>query len=181
MKNILIDFYGSLSDVENALQIFDSIGDTQKDIISINAMMKAYNNADMNAECMELFKSIHDVNNGSLECDAITFSTALKACADGTSSCDGQSIHETLKTKKYKNLLKETMIQTNLINMYGKNGNLPECEKIFADSNKTTEIGLWNAMINAYGRNGDIKNAQNLFSEMTRNVDITQMQRHIKY
>eukprot|EP01084_Bolivina_argentea_P118169 209721_1 len=42
--NTLIDFYGNTGDINNALNIFHNMPQNKKDIVSIGAMMNAYNN-----------------------------------------------------------------------------------------------------------------------------------------
>eukprot|EP01083_Nonionella_stella_P005605 16231_1 len=163
MKNVLIDLYGTCKEISTALDVFDCVPNARKDIITINAMMKAYCNVDMNTECLDLFSDLKRIND-TLECDAITFATALKACAQSTSYREGEDIHNLLKHDTNKHLLHDSMIQTHLIHMYGKSGMLDECSRIF-DQTKS-EISIWNAMIHAYGRNGDVANAEDVFQRM---------------
>eukprot|EP01083_Nonionella_stella_P170681 581433_1 len=62
LRNTLIDFYGAYDDIESALQIFDSIPNDEKDIYTIGAMMNAYCNCKMDAQCCELFCNIASIN-----------------------------------------------------------------------------------------------------------------------
>ena len=79
IKNTLIDFYGHCGDIGNAKQIFASMKDCQKDIISINAMMSAYlNNANMSDANQLFYESIPDFR---LRADATTFSILLNRCS----------------------------------------------------------------------------------------------------
>ena len=187
LKNVLIDFYGTFQDLSSAQKVFDSIPKHQKDIISINAMMKALCSGGLSAECIQMFYDLNPLNplnesvlektsENMLIPDAITFATALRACAQGTiaqdtpQSEDGIAIHEMLQSEAYSRYLEESMIQIHLINMYGKNGMMTECEDIFnaIPASERKEIGLWNAMMAAYGRNRDISNTERIFEEMKR-------------
>ena len=49
-------------DLDAAKQIFDSINDYDKDVITMNAMMDAYCISDYNQECIELFENIQGIN-----------------------------------------------------------------------------------------------------------------------
>eukprot|EP01084_Bolivina_argentea_P312623 541245_1 len=51
LKNALISFYGNFGDIENAKNVFDSISDVQKDVVTFSAIMDLYCNANMNGEC----------------------------------------------------------------------------------------------------------------------------------
>merc|ERR1712228_142836 len=62
--------------------------------------------------------------------------------------------------------------------MFGKFGNLKECEHIFEIvKNEEKEmyfnkIGIWNVMIQSYGINGDVLNAKRLFDQMREQTNI---------
>ena len=43
-KTSLINIYGKIGDINNAMEVFESISDNQQDIISINSMMNVFNN-----------------------------------------------------------------------------------------------------------------------------------------
>merc|ERR1711920_609887 len=127
-------------------------------------MMKAYNNANMSTQCIQLFNDLAQIND-NLTCDAITFSSVLKACTQSTGYKDGESIRNILNDEANSHLLDTSMVQTNLINMYGKSGMLDECLELF-DAENCHEIGIWNAMINAFGRNRDMESVESLFEKM---------------
>ena len=164
IKNSLISFYGESNDIDNALQIFQSI--ENKDIVTMNAMMGTYRDCELYHECIELFDGLKSYN---LKPDLISFVIAIKSCTDATLLHHGQIIHKQLKRQENEWMLNDISIQTNLINMYGKCGNLNECENIF-DNIKSkendkykNEIVIWNAMINAYGRNGKLSKVKQIY------------------
>eukprot|EP01083_Nonionella_stella_P101230 286739_1 len=163
LRNTLIDFYGAYDDIESALQIFDSIPNDEKDIYTIGAMMNAYCNCKMDAQCCELFCNIASIN-GELQANVVCYSNLFKACTQGTLYHFGRQMHEQME-QNHAWMLGETEIQITLINMYGKCSILRSCDEIFNRTNKH-EIGVWNAIIYAYGRNGDIEGVKHLFHSL---------------
>ena len=179
LKNTLIDFYGNCGDIDNALSVFNSIPDKEKDIYSIGAMMNAYCNCRMDRKCIQLFENIHLINN-KIKPNVTCYSTLFKACTHGTSYHFGKKIHDKLKEDvDDKWILNEKEIQVTLINFYGKCGILNECDDIFQHikieqyDRYCTEIGIWNSMIHAHGRNGDIIGAKNIFEIMKQNTNLS--------
>merc|ERR1712228_122579 len=65
----------------------------------------------------------------------------------------------------------DVAIQSNLINLYGKCGDLDICQQIFDESDKE-HVLVWNAMINSLGRNGQIEAAKTMFNEMSERVGV---------
>ena len=95
VKNALIDFYGQFDDVESAQAVFDSTGDADKDIVSVNSMLKALCSRGLNAECLALFDEFIHSN---LMCDAIIFSCALRSCTQGAEGRQDSEIQSTMST-----------------------------------------------------------------------------------
>eukprot|EP01084_Bolivina_argentea_P024072 44919_1 len=168
LKNALIDFYGTFKHINHARDIFNSISNTEKDIITINAMMKAYCNVNLNWECLQLFHTVNSINDKLLH-DAITFSMVLKACTQSTAYYIGEKIYNMLKNDKdKKKLLKDVQIQINLINVYGRCGKVNVCKEIFQESRNKMDISIWNALINAYARNGKMKRIRKIYDKIKR-------------
>ncbi len=79
IKNTLIDFCGHYGDINYALNIFNSINDNKKDIITINSMMSSYLKNGNISEVNNLFRNA--INNLSLNADASTCSILLNGCS----------------------------------------------------------------------------------------------------
>eukprot|EP01083_Nonionella_stella_P041545 112595_1 len=177
LKNTLIDFYANSSDIAQAIQIFDSIPNDKKSIVTINAMMEAYCMNAMYTECLELFESLQSIYD-TLKPDVITYSILFEACANATAYEFGTNVYESIKQSNDTQILKDTVVQTNLINMYGKCGMFDVCIALFEEIKHTqwetyrTEIAIWNAMMDTYGRNGDIDGMQRLLDLMKEDTDL---------
>ena len=75
LKSALIDFYGHFGDIDSAKDLFDSIPNDQRDIISVSAMMTAYIRNEFSFEVLELFETL------PIDCrDGTAYNLALKAC-----------------------------------------------------------------------------------------------------
>ena len=164
LKCTLIDFYGNSGNITEAIQIFDSIEESKKDIICINVMMTALFENGYNVECIELFKKY---KQNKIKSDIVSHVVLFKACTQSSSYHYGRKIHQELN----ENMLKDRSIQINLIHLYGKCGMLDLCQSIFDDS-YCDDINLWNAMIHAFGRNGDLNKVQTLYNMMRDEVGI---------
>eukprot|EP01083_Nonionella_stella_P023873 66025_1 len=171
LLNTMIDFHGQMGDIDQAIRIFDAISVGKRNIVSMNVLMNAYCNNEMNTECIQLFEHVQNMNH--IEPNYITFSIVLKAAIHETALLFGQQLHQYLKTnKEYHHILNHLDVQMNLICLYGKANRLDLCEYIFDDIKATEadkyrkEIKLWNAMMNAYGRNGKIWYVVQIFDEM---------------
>ena len=171
MVNTIINFYGNSQQLDDALNLFNSVNDKQKDIVTIGAMMDAYCKCNKDKECMELYGQIFSIYK--LQPDISTYIIALTSCTNGTMYHMGEDIHNRLKQDIDNQwMLQNTDIQTCLINMYGKCGQLKNCQRIFdriqlSENDKYyQETAIWNAMIHAYGRNGEIDSVEKLYHKM---------------
>ena len=55
LKNALIDFYGTMKDVNTAKLIFDSMSECQRDVVSMGSMLKALVQNECNEEALDLY------------------------------------------------------------------------------------------------------------------------------
>ena len=166
LRITIVDFYGHFAYNQNALNVFNSIPDNDKELDSINAMMNVYCNCNKNIECIQLFKSIHNQTFKKLKPDVISYNIAIKACTQGSFIQIGKEIHEELNKKdptENQWILSEKSIVISLINMYSEFGMLDICMDIFNEYGKFKELEIWNTMIHAVVKNGDIKHVKNLY------------------
>ncbi len=173
LKTALIHFYGYIKDITTAINIYNSISDSKKDIFVIDVMMEVYCDNNMFIECLEVYKSLNEMNNSKVKPDLLTYINLFKACTHETAYYFGKMIHDTLRQEVYgKYILKHKEMQISLIHFYGKCGVIEKCEEIFEYIRKNewdkliSEIAIWNAMIHAFGRNGIIENVKDLYNKM---------------
>lgn len=173
VRTSLIDMFGSFGDVESALNVFESLNDTEKNMVIVNAMMNVLYKNGRHSECMQMFRRYLGFEH--LQHDVIYFTVIIASCIESGNVVDGMEVHEILKEDEGTRwILEHDEIATNLIHFYGKKGMMEEVEGIFYAENKDGDgrtgqmksVSVWNAMIHCYGMNGDVEKAQNLFDQM---------------
>ena len=170
-KNVLIDFYGHFDRIEAAEEVFASIPDADKSIVTVGSMLSAYSRCRQYNRCRELFESMDQLND-SLKPNVVCYRIVFSACAEGTIFHFGRDLHRKLRQSAYGKILRDRSVQIHLIKMYGKMGATAVCDGIFEDIEKyqveewRNEIAIWNAMIGAHGHCGDVDRAQRICRRM---------------
>eukprot|EP01083_Nonionella_stella_P112809 332260_1 len=178
LKTTLIDFYGTIGDLDTAQQIFDGIDNKSKDIWCVGSMLEAlYHNKQYN-QCFELFDQMTALN-AKLKPNLACYSIILKNCTQTTAYYIGKKVHKQLLMDEHDQwILKDVQIRTKLIHFYGKCGDIEVCESIFEDIKCDSyeiyerDIGIWNAMVTAFGRNGEMMKVKQLYKDMKMNGSI---------
>ena len=171
----MIDFYGETGHIRKALDIFECISESKRNIQCYNAMMNSYCLNEMDGECMAIFETIKH----RTDLTSNTFQIALKATTQSTLLYHGTGLYHHLQDYYPHLLSSDVAIQVCLIGMFGKCGQIEACKRIFDEIRRTdykrysTEIRLWHAIIHALGRNGDIKDAMKSYYIMTDGVGLT--------
>ena len=177
VKSALIDFHGKFQRIESAQNVFDSVPDSDRNIVIIGAMMEALYGANRCTECLALFETLQSVDS-ELVPNAIVYGIALKACTEGTNYNLGTRIHGELKRVNDGQFLRDLSVQIQLINLYGKCAAMKEAECIFEDiktdeaDKYRSEISIWNAMVQGHARNGDVAAAQRVAAAMRRETEL---------
>eukprot|EP01083_Nonionella_stella_P228318 809252_1 len=161
LKTTWITFFGHFGDIQTAIQIFDSIGNQHQTIISVTEMMNAYCKCQMHQQCITLFANIQCMDP-KLKPDVMCYANVLKACTASTLYHIGKQIHRDLE--HIPSILHDSIIQSSLINFYGKCGKLNTCQQLF-DAVHTKDNAICNAMINSFGRNGDANSSKHIYDK----------------
>jgi len=93
----------------------------------------------------------------------------LTACPHSCSLEQGEKLHNHIKEMGIT--IKNINLNTSLINMYAKCGNLDEAKEIFSNLRKDNipiNIITWTALINGYSQKGLVEDEMNLFEEMLK-------------
>ncbi|KAI9111704.1 hypothetical protein K1719_017394 [Acacia pycnantha] len=159
VHNSLIDMYSKCGFVGLACMIFYKI--TQKSIVTWNCMMSSFSQNGMSVEALDLFDEM--CFNG-LEVNEVTFLSAIQACSNLGYLKKGKWIHHKIITW---GIQKDLYIDTALIDMYAKCGDLRTAQGVF-DSMSEKSVVSWSTMISAYGMHGQINAAISLFNEMVQ-------------
>ncbi|XP_072999066.1 pentatricopeptide repeat-containing protein DOT4, chloroplastic [Typha latifolia] len=157
LNNSLIDMYSKCLNLDNAIQIFEKMG--QKSVVSWTAMIAAYTRAGRFDEAIALFE---EMESDGIKPDLFAVTSVLHACACRGSLDKGKVVHDYV----VRNFMEKSLYVANaLMDMYAKCGDMEEARSLF-DHTVNKDIISWNTMIGGYSRNCLPNEALSLFSEM---------------
>ncbi|CAI9265678.1 unnamed protein product [Lactuca saligna] len=160
VHNSLIDMYAKCGFVTIAYNIFNNMD--HKSVVTWNSMMWGFSYNGNLIEAMNLFD--HMFLEG-LEMDEVTFLNAIQTCSDLRHLKKGKWIHHKLVTNVDRYI--DTYIDTALVDMYAKCGDLFMAQRVF-DMMSNKSVVSWSAMIDAYGMHGYVDLATLVFDEMIK-------------
>eukprot|EP01083_Nonionella_stella_P010866 30905_1 len=167
IHNAMIDLYGTCGEIQRAESVFFSIQESDKDIVSISAIMNAYCSNELYHKAIHVFNTMH------VQPDMVCYATAVKACCNGDFFDIGHDIWLKLQSDPVNRwMLREIDLQIPFITLFGRNGWIEKCESILNDikthkpNECNNEINLWNAMIAAYVKNANMDKAMQMYDEM---------------
>ena len=149
LANIFIDFYGHFGDLNVVLNIFKSINDETKDIITYGSMMKAFIDNNQNEKLLKLYDNINNNKfNHYIKLDDICHILAIKACINLENKEKGKEI---IINNNLTNKDKDLFIKSTLIDYYGKFKDINNALNIFNSiNNKNKNIVIIGAMMETY-------------------------------
>ncbi|PIN19189.1 hypothetical protein CDL12_08133 [Handroanthus impetiginosus] len=155
IQSSIIDMLGKCGEVDYAERFCNGI--SQKNVVVWNAMIGVFSLNDKSLKsigCLERMQ--HDDN---VIPDAITLINVLPSCSKLGALKPGKAIHGYAIRKGYSRHL---VLETALVDMYGKCGNVKLAEHVFFNT-KERNLVSWNAMIAAYMQNSKERKAINMF------------------
>lgn len=130
----------------------------EKDLISWTTVIAGYAQNDCHVEALELFRA---VAKKRMDIDEMMLGSILRACSVLTSMLIVKEIHCYILRKG----LLDTVIQNELIDVYGKCRNMAYATRIF-ESIKGKDVVSWTSMISSSAHNGHESEAVELFGRM---------------
>ncbi|KAK6118692.1 hypothetical protein DH2020_047605 [Rehmannia glutinosa] len=155
IQSSLIDMFGKCGEVDYAERFCDKIA--QKNIVVWNAMIGAYALNDKSFESFTCLEKMQDDEN--VKPDTITLINLLPSCSKLGALLKGKAIHGHAIRKGY---LCHLVLETSLVDMYGKCGSVSLSERVFFHM-KERNLVSWNAMIAAYVQSSNYREAIELF------------------
>ncbi|CAI9275542.1 unnamed protein product [Lactuca saligna] len=159
----LIDMYGRNYTPYDARNLFDEL--LEPDPICWTTVISAFTKNDLFEEALGFFLSI--LRKHKMWPDSYTFGTILSACANLGRLKQGKEIHSKLITSGIQD---NVVVDSSLIDMYGKCGSLNESRQVFDKMSKPNSVS-WCALLNVYCQKGDFDTVINLFREI-KEVDL---------
>lgn len=153
----LVRMYGNCGCLEEAEKVFDKILD--RDIILWNNMVALYVQHGKSIHALVLYDQI--LKEGVMPNKA-TCSSLLHACASQYAVAVGKQMHARFTGSSFGF---DLVIETALINMYGKCGCLESAHHLF-DRMHARDLIAWTTMISLYAQHEQHQEAFQLFSQM---------------
>ncbi|XP_057960918.1 pentatricopeptide repeat-containing protein At4g04370 [Malania oleifera] len=154
--NSLITMYAKCGYLAQSCVVFDRMH--ERDVVTWNAIVAGYaQNGDL-CEALFLF---HEMRKTLQRPDSLTVVSLLQACASTGALHQGKRIHTFLVKSCLGQCL---LVDTALVDMYCKCGNLEAAQKCF-DGMSHPDVVSWSAIIAGYGNHGKGETALKIYSE----------------
>lgn len=157
VDNAIADAYSKCGSIEDVRKVFDRM--EEKDIVSWTTLVGAYSQCSEWKEALAIFSQMREEG---FTPNQYTFSIVLVACASLCFLEYGQHVHGLLHKV---GLYTDSCIDSALIDMYGKCGNISEAGKVF-ESISNPDVVTWTAMIWGHAQHGSGAYALQLFRRM---------------
>lgn len=145
--NFLVDMYLKLGFLELAEKVFEAM--PERDLVSWNSMITGYQTVGDGLSSLICFREMLDLGKKP---DRFSMVSALGACSIEHCPRSGKEIHCQVIRRA---LELDIMIQTSLVDMYGKCGKVGYAERVF-ERISSKNIVAWNAVIGVYALNDHI-------------------------
>ncbi|KAK9056101.1 hypothetical protein SSX86_027189 [Deinandra increscens subsp. villosa] len=160
ISNSLILMYAKCGYIDFAEKVFDEM--PVRDLVSWNTMINGYILVNDGLRSLE---RVRGMQQHRIQPDRFTIVSALHASSLMCSLPKGKEVH-TLVIKS--ELERNEMVQTSLIDMYGKCGGIRYAERVF-NMNSRIHVAAWNTMIHGYALNGQPFESFSCFRKLQEN------------
>ncbi|XP_055832882.1 pentatricopeptide repeat-containing protein At2g40720 [Solanum dulcamara] len=154
----LIDMYSNCGRPKDAWCIFESIQD-KDNIVMWNALIRGLSENGLWRNSMRLYSL---AKNRGCKLMSTTYSSTLKACAEGEDIDFGRQVHSDVVKMDFEN---DPYVCTSVLSMYARVGMLEDADRAF-NSVLDKEVEVWNSMISAYVGKGRGDDAFCVYNEM---------------
>ncbi|WCJ34584.1 Pentatricopeptide repeat (PPR-like) superfamily protein [Euphorbia peplus] len=147
----LIDMYCKCGRVTHAYKMFEEM--SERDIVVWGAMISGFSHNRFQREALDFFRSM--VRQGMYP-NSVILTTILPVIGEVWARKLGQEVHGyVVKTKHYS---KQLTIQSGLVDMYSKCGDMGSARRVFYTSMERNAIS-WTALMSGYASNGRLEQA----------------------
>ncbi|MQM10239.1 hypothetical protein Taro_043129 [Colocasia esculenta] len=151
--------------LEEASQLFNKM--PVRNVISWTAMITGYVQHGLPQEGLKFLANMYS-GSGPVRGNLFTFVAGLNACSYLAALDLGKQIHgQAVRAMPKLELDNSTVVETALLDMYSKSGNLSYARKIF-DRMRKRNVVSWSSMITSYAIHGMGVHAIEVFEEMLR-------------
>ncbi|KAL3841134.1 hypothetical protein ACJIZ3_025725 [Penstemon smallii] len=157
ISSALVDMYGKCGCLEMAKEVFDGI--ENKSLVCWNSMIGGYSQIGDSMSCIKLLAGM---NEAKIWPSSATISSLLMACAKSAQLLHGKFVHGYIIRK---NVGGDIFVESSLLDLYFKCGNVPLAEKVFKTMPKSNVVA-WNVMISGCVSTGKYFEALGTYDEM---------------
>ncbi|CAN1820890.1 Putative pentatricopeptide repeat-containing protein At3g11460, mitochondrial [Linum perenne] len=159
LNNALINMYARCGNLVKARQIFDSL--PVKSLISWTAIIGGYAQNGLANDVLELYR---EMGSSGIHPNPLTLVGVLSSCANLGAHEVGMEVEMQTHARGF---MLDPFLNSGLINMYARCGNLVKAREIF-DGLSANNLVSWTAIIGSYGMHGEGEIAVELFDDMIK-------------
>ncbi|XP_020578492.1 pentatricopeptide repeat-containing protein At2g35030, mitochondrial [Phalaenopsis equestris] len=156
--NTMITGFIQNRDLKYARKLFDEM--PLKNVVSWTTMIAGYTQERDNESALKTFMEMLSVGTRPNEG---TFVSVLTAISSTAAHIEGSQVHQFISKSNFQ---VSPFVQSALISMYSKCGDILTARKVFDVSNQKDLVN-WNGMVAAYANHGYGEEAINLFKDMS--------------
>ncbi|XP_072963988.1 pentatricopeptide repeat-containing protein At1g20230-like [Typha angustifolia] len=160
VSSMLVDMYAKCGDMSSAATVF--YGTRDKNIVSWNILMAAYNHNQKPEVALKLFQ---EMLNQNFFPSSITLMIVLLSCSMMLALRVGRELHGYIEKNRPDGY--PVTLASALIDMYAKCGNIKDAKLVF-DCTVEKDIAVWNTMLAGYSLHRMAKDAISLFKEIEK-------------
>ncbi|KAL4585171.1 hypothetical protein LXL04_009786 [Taraxacum kok-saghyz] len=147
VSTCLIDMYFKCHKIKLARQLFEEMNEDQRDVVLWGAMIAGFAH---NRLYIEALDHLRWMVKSQIPPNSVILTTILPVISEISSRKHGQEVHAyIIKTKEYS---KQLFIQSGLIDMYSKCGDLGSGRTVFYGSTERNTIS-WTTLMSGYAAN----------------------------
>lgn len=154
----LVNMYAKCGALSSAQDVFDKLPIRNK--VSWNALIGGYAQHGHGEDALLLFEQMQQ---DGFSPDKVTFICILKACGTVDVADKGKELHAQIA--RYASVLKDIVVGTALVEMYGRFGMLIKAQEVF-DGLPVRNVVSWNVLIARYSDHGRDNDALDCFDQM---------------
>ncbi|KAL5993282.1 Pentatricopeptide repeat-containing protein, chloroplastic [Asimina triloba] len=153
LRTSLMDMYFKCGKVRLAWNIFDEMLDVERDVVAWGAIIAGFAHNRLRKEALEYLRWMR---RDGIKPNSVLLTTILPVIGELSAHNLGREVHAyVIKTKNYA---KQLFIQSSLIDMYCKCGDMTSGRRVFYASMERNAIS-WTALMSGYASNGKLEQA----------------------
>ncbi|CAN1820895.1 Putative pentatricopeptide repeat-containing protein At3g11460, mitochondrial [Linum perenne] len=164
--NGLLSMYLRCGEINSARKLFDEI--PGKGLITWNAMINGYSQNGLANDVLELYREMGssgiEMGSSGIHPNPLTLVGVLSSCANLGAHEVGMEVEMQTHARGF---MLDPFLNSGLINMYARCGNLVKAREIF-DGLSANNLVSWTAIIGSYGMHGEGEIAVELFDDMIK-------------